>query len=342
MGVNISDIIPKREISMKELQGKVIAIDAFNTLYQFLTSIKQPDGTPLMDSNGNITSHLSGLFYRNIHLLTDGIRPVYVFDGKPPKLKEAELKKRKENKLLAEGKFEAAKSAGDREGMEKYSGRFVKITDEIIQESKDLLIALGIPVIQAPGEGEAEAAVLARKKKVWASASQDFDSILYGAPYLIRNLTLARRRKTSSGLYIDINPEMIEFERVLDELKITKDQLICLAILIGTDYNPGGVKGLGQKRALEIVQRISDPKEIFKEVEDSDRYELTFNWEEIFKQFHEYESIEEDIVFNNIDEEKVRALLLKHDFSENRIDSGLEKLRKLKESKKQKGLGDFF
>ncbi|MCH7850970.1 MAG: flap endonuclease-1, partial [Nanoarchaeota archaeon] len=270
MGVNISDIIPKKEISMKDLRGKVIAVDAFNTLYQFLTSIKQPDGTPLMDSKGNITSHLSGLFYRNIRLLMDGIKLVYIFDGKPPKLKEAELKKRREAKMLAEGKFEAAKSAGDIAGMEKYSGRFVKITDEIIRESKELLIALGIPVIQAQGEGEAEASVLAREGVVWAAASQDYDSILYGAPYLVRNLTLARRRKTNSGLYIDINPEIIDFKEVLKELKINKEQLICLAILVGTDYNPGGVKGLGQKRALEIVQKNIEPKEIFNSVEDSD------------------------------------------------------------------------
>ena len=342
MGLNISDIIPKKEINVSDLKGKVIAIDAFNILYQFLTSIKQPDGTPLMDSKGNITSHLSGLFYRNINLLTEGIKPVYVFDGKPPKLKEAELKKRKENKLLAEGKFEAAKASGDKEGMEKYSGRFVKITDEIIKESKELLVAMGIPVIQAPGEGEAEAAALAETGKVWGSASQDFDSLLYATPYLVRNLTMARRRKTSSGLYIDINPEMIIFEEVLNELKINLDQLICLAILVGTDYNPGGVKGLGQKKALELVQKHKSPKDIFKSVENSEKLEINFDWEELFKEFQEYESVDVEINFNKVNETAVREVLLKHEFSENRIDSGLEKLRKLENSKKQKGLGDFF
>lgn len=343
MGVQISEIIPRKEVTIKELKGRVIAIDAFNTLYQFLTTIRQPDGTPLMDKNGDVTSHLSGLFYRNINLLQEGLKPVYVFDGEAPVLKEAELKRRKEAKGLAEEKFEIAKTAGDEKSMRKYSGQFVKINDKIIQESKELLSALGIPVIQAPGEGEAEAATLANANKVWAAASQDYDALLYGTPILLRNLTLARKRKTSAGIYIDVNIELIEFEKVLTKLEINKDQLICLAILVGTDYNPGGVKGLGQKKALEIVQKYKFPVEIFKHIEKSNRYELNFNWQEVFKQFHEYESsTEEKIEFKKVDEKKVKELLLSHDFSENRIDSGLLKLKEVEEKKKQKSLKDFF
>jgi len=200
MGVQISEIVPRREIEIRELKGKVVAIDAFNSLYQFLTTIRQADGTPLMDKAGNMTSHLSGLFYRNINLLQEGIKPVYVFDGTPPELKQIEIEKRKEAKRIAEQKYESAKSSEDIAGMKKYSGRFVKITDEIIEESKKLLNAMGIPVIQSPGEGEAEAATLAKTKKVWAAASQDYDALLYGTPFLIRNLTLARRRRTTAGI----------------------------------------------------------------------------------------------------------------------------------------------
>lgn len=294
-----------------------------------------------MDKNKNITSHLSGLFYRNINLLQEGIKPVYVFDGIPPELKQEEIKKRKEAKRIAEQKYEEAKEKKDIKEMKKYSGRFVKITDEIIQQSKELIEALGIPVIQAPAEGEAEAAVLARSEKVWAAASQDYDALLYGTPYLIRNLTSPRRKKMPSGLYIDIKPELIEFQTVVRELEIDKDQLICLAILVGTDYNPGGVHGLGQKRALEIVQKYKYPVEIFKEVQK--KFDFIFDWQEVFKQFHEYESSQtEEIQFKNVNEKKVKEILLAHDFSENRIDSGLQKLRKLNEAKKQKGLGDFF
>ncbi|MBU2576362.1 MAG: flap endonuclease-1 [Nanoarchaeota archaeon] len=343
MGVQISEIIPRKEIEIKDLKGKIVAIDAFNTLYQFLTTIRQPDGTPLMDNEGRITSHLSGLFYRNINLLQEGLKPVYVFDGKPPELKQQEIERRKEAKRMAEQRYETAKSSEDTKGMGKYAGRFVKITDEIIEESKKLLEAMGIPVIQSPGEGEAEAAVLARAGKVWAAASQDYDALLYGTPFLVRNLTLARRRKTSAGIYIDVNPELIEFQDVLNKLQIEKDQLICLAILVGTDYNPGGVKGLGQKRALEIVQKYKYPVEIFKHVQEHEKYDFVFDWQEVFKQFHEYEvSPSSEIEFKEVNEGKVKEILLSHEFSESRIDSGLQKLRQIEESKKQKGLNEFF
>jgi flap endonuclease-1 len=343
MGVQISEIIPRKEIEISELKGRTIAVDAFNTLYQFLTTIRQPDGTPLMDKNGEITSHLSGLFYRNINLLEEGIKPVYIFDGKPPELKMEEIKRRREAKRIAEEKFEVSKSTGDEKGMRKYSSQFVRITDEIIKESKELLLGMGIPIIQSPGEGEAEAATLARANKVWGAASQDYDALLYGTPFLIRNLTLARKRKNPAGIYTDINIELIEFQKVLNKLQVDKDQLISLAILVGTDYNPGGVKGLGQKRALEIVQKYKYPVEIFDHIKGSDRYILTFDWQKIFKQFHEYESsLEEEIEFKKVNNERVKEILKKHDFSENRIDSGLERLRKIEEKKKQKGLGEFF
>jgi len=140
---------------------------------------------------------------------------------------------------------------------------------------------------------------------------------------------------------MDIKPELIEFQRVITKLDIDKDQLICLAILVGTDYNPGGIFGLGQKRALEIVQKYKYPVEIFRQVQQ--KFNFIFDWQEVFKQFHEYESsYMEDIEFNEVDETKVKKILLSHDFSENRIDSGLQKLRAITELKKQKGLGDFF
>ena len=341
MGIQVSEIIPRKEIVLSDLKGKVLAIDAYNALYQFLTTIRQLDGTPLMDKNGDVTSHLSGLFYRNINLLQEGIKPVYVFDGKPPELKSAEIEKRREAKKAAEEKFNNAKASQDIDGMKKYAGRFVKITDDVISQSKELLIALGIPVIQAPAEGESEAAVLARAHKVWAAASQDYDALLYATPFLVRNLTSSRRKKMGTGLYEETKIELIEFQSVLNQLQIDKDQLICLAILVGTDYNPGGVKGLGQKRALEIVQRFRYPIEIFAEAEK--KFEFDFNWQIIFKQFHEYESsYDEEIKFKPVDEQKVKELLLKHDFSENRINSGLNKLKAIKEAKKQKGLSDFF
>ncbi len=339
MGIQISDIIPKKEISIKELKGRIIAIDAFNTLYQFLTTIRQPDGTPLMDSKGNTTSHISGLFYRNINLLLEGLKPIYVFDGEPPELKFQERENRKKVKQRAQEKYEQAKATGDISEMRKYSQQTVRITDKIIQESKELLQAMGIPVVQALGEGEAEAAFLANAGKAWASASQDYDSLMHGATKLIRNLTLARKRKTPSGVYTDVNIELIEFDKVLNHLQINQDQLICLGILVGTDYNPGGVKGLGQRRALEVVRKYQYPVKIFEYIENSEKYQLTFDWQAVYKEFKKPECCENpEIEFKKPDKDKIKQILKSKDFSENRIDSGLKRLEQAQEKAKQQTL----
>jgi flap endonuclease-1 len=335
--------VPRKEIELSELKGKIVAIDAMNTLYQFLTTIRQQDGTPLMDKNGEITSHLSGLFYRNLSLIAEGIKPIYVFDGKPSELKAEEIERRKKLKEEAREKYEEAKSSENIADMKKYSQQFVKITSKIIQESKEFLEALGIPVVESDGEGEAEAAHLVATNNAWASASQDYDSLLYGTPKLIRNLTLSRKRKTSAGIYVDTKIEMIDMESLLSHLQINRDQLICLGILVGTDFNPGGVKGIGQMKALEIVRKNQYPIKIFEYIEHSEKYELTFDWQEIFKEFHRYAQIESDeIVFKKPNKEKIKEILLRHDFSEERIDSGLQKLDEVEETKKQKGLNEFF
>lgn len=343
MGVQIADIIPRKEIDFSELKNKTIAVDAMNTLYQFLTTIRQQDGTPLMDKNGDITSHLSGLFYRNINLITEGIKPIYVFDGKPSELKAEEIERRKALKLEAEKKYEEAKSTQNTEDMRKYSQQFVKINSKIIEESKEFLEALGIPVIESDGEGEAEAAHLVAMNQAWASASQDYDSLLYGTPRLIRNMTLSRKRKSPAGIYVDTKIEMIDFESLLSHLQINREQLICLGILVGTDFNPGGVKGIGQMRALEIVRKYQYPVKIFEYINNAEKYEMTFDWTEVFREFKRYSQLETpEIEFKKPDKAKVKAILLRHDFSEERIDSGLKKLDEVEEAKKQKGLTEFF
>jgi flap endonuclease-1 len=346
MGLNIREIIPKKEIELESLRGKILCVDAFNTLYQFLTTIRQPDGTPLMDNKKRMTSHLSGIFYRNISLLSEGLKLIYVFDGIPPKLKSKTHQRRQGNRDVAKDRFETAKQMEDLEAMRRYSSQLVRLNDEMIQESKELLEAMGIEVIQAPSEGEAEAAYLARiNKDIYGSVSQDYDSLLFGSPRLIRNLTLSKRRKTFSG-WAEVKLEMIELEKVLNILNINLDQLICLGILIGTDYNPKGVPGIGQKRALQIVQQYKQPILIFKEVEEkimSLSEEDRFDWKEIFELFHKHDVQNENIEFKKLDEEKIKRILVEeHDFSEERIEKQLAKLRNAKEKQKQKGLDKWF
>ena len=346
MGLQIGELVPRKSIKINELKGKVIAVDAFNTIYQFLSNIRQIDGTPLMDSKGRITSHLSGLFYRTTNLMARGIKLVYVFDGKPPELKRSTNRERSERKSDAEKKYYEAKREGKTEDMLKYSRQTVRMTDEIIEESKELIKALGLPVIQAPEEGEAQAAFLS-KKDCYAVASQDYDSLLFGAPNVIQNLTLAKKRRVASGAYVPVEPELIELEKVLNTLQIDHEQLICLGILSGTDFNPGGIKGIGPKKALVLVQRYKQPYSIFQAVEKQllqEGREMDFNWQEIFEIFKKPNVIKEyKIEFKEVDEEKIKRILCeRHDFSAERVDSALAKLKEAKEINKQKGLDQWF
>ncbi len=346
MGLNIREIIPRKDLDIKDFSGKIVAVDAFNTLYQFLTTIRQPDGTPLMDSKKRVTSHLSGLFYRNINLIGDGLKLVYVFDGEPPELKGKIHEKRGEARDKASERYEEAKKREDVDLMRRYSMQLTRLDDEMIEESKELLKAMGIEVVQAPSEGEAQAAYLTRyNREVYASASQDYDSLLFGAKRLVQNLTLARKRKTVSG-WVEIKPEIIELEKVLNYLEINLDQLICLGILVGTDYNPKGIPRIGQKKALDIVKKYKQPvlifdsvKEQMQNLEEKDR----FDWKDIFELFKKPKVRDFEIKFPKINEDKIREILVdRHDFSSERVEKQLDKLRGFKEKQKQKGLDKWL
>lgn len=332
MGLQIGDIVPRTSIEFKDLKGKIVAVDAFNALYQFLSSVRQPDGTPLMDSKGRVTSHLSGLFYRNIALMREGIKLIYVFDGEYHELKGKTHALRNASKQSMQDKYADARDEGDVEGMGRYSRGFMKLDEGMIQESKALLEALGIGVVQAPGEGEMQAAALVQQGEAYAVASQDYDALVVGGTRLIQNLTLARKRKTSSGDFVYIAPEVITYEGVLNALDVTGDQLICLAILVGTDFNPGGVRGIGPKKALALVKQFKYPVAIFKEVEGR----MDFDWQEIFSIFRKPNVAHAKVVFPKLNEKDVtRILVNEHDFSAERVEKQLDTLRDLKKQASQ-------
>ena len=334
MGLQIGEIVLRKEISFNEIKGKTIAVDAFNAIYQFLSSIRQPDGTPLMDSSSRITSHLSGIFYRNIALMSEGIKLIYVFDGEYHELKGKTHEKRQDAKDLAKEKYEIAVEEKDIEAMSKYSRGFMKLTSEMKDECKELLEAMGIAVVQAPGEGEMQCAHLVKQGEAWAVGSQDYDALVVGGSRLIQNLTLARKRKTVSGT-IDINPEIISYEENLNHLGLDADQLICLAILVGTDFNPGGVRGIGPKKALALVRARKTPVEIFREV----AHQLEFNWQDVFEIFKRPNVSSFKVQFPKINQEKIRQILVdQHDFSLERIEKNLEKLKESKDKSTQRTL----
>jgi len=336
MGVNLGDIVPKTKIDLKSLSGKVVAIDAYNALYQFLAIIRQPDGTPLKDHTGKITSHLSGLFYRTCNLLEMGIKPVYVFDGVPPEMKEAEIKRRSKIKEEAQIKYEKALKEGRIEEARMYAQMTSRLKDYMAEDSKNLLSRMGVPWVQAPSEGEAQAAHLTIKGDADYCASQDFDSLLFGAPSLLRNLTISGRRKLPrKKVYIEVTPEIVEMARILKELGITRDQLIDVGILLGTDFNPEGVKGIGPKTALKLIKKYGSLEKVLEKIENA---EFPVDPREI-KEFFLHPKVTDDyvLVWKNPDvDEVVNFLCGEKDFSEERVRKALQKAAKGMEKAKTK------
>lgn len=345
MGADISNIVQKHPTSIQALKGKVIAFDALNVIYQFLASIRQEDGTPLMDFKGRITAHLSGLFYRNIKLIEEGLKPIYVFDGAPPEFKQREIARRKEIKEQAEAKWRQALDYGELEEARKFAKATSKLTKEMVEESKQLLSFLTIPCITAPSEGEAQAAYLVNKGIAFASGSQDYDSLLFGSPRLIRNLSILGKRKVPrQERYISVEPEEILLKEVLSSANLTREQLIYIALLIGTDFNTG-IKGVGPKTALKIVKENKTLKEIEKHVKEKYNYEFEEDPEEIFSFFLNPPIKElESITFGKLEQEKIKQLLVHtHDFSEVRVDRTLNGLENtLKEQNVQKKIHDWL
>lgn len=326
MGISLTQLVEGQEIGFEDLFDKRIAIDAYNWIYQFISIIRQPDGTPLKDSKGRVTSHLSGLYYRTLKLLESGVKPIYVFDGKPPDMKKEVAQERRDVRAEAARAWKEALEKKDFAEAKKHATRSTTITDDIIETSKKLLDAMGIPWMQAPNEGEALCSVMCRKGDVFSVSSQDYDVLMFGSPRLVRNLSISGRKKRGSD-YVLVNPEMVLLNDVLEKLSINQDQLIMLGILIGTDYNQGGVAGYGPKKALELVKKKKTIDAVFKDL----IWDFPVSPQEIFDFFKHPKEIEYEIKFRQLDEERVRQVLVDdHEFSEERVDSALKKLRENK------------
>ncbi|MBR9691718.1 flap endonuclease-1 [Candidatus Woesearchaeota archaeon] len=341
MGTNLKELLVMDEVSISDFKNKILVIDTFNILYQFITTIRQRDGTPLKDSKGNVTSHLTGLFSRTTKLMKEGLKLAFVFDGKPPELKQKERARRVAIKKEAMKSYEIAAEKKDIEAMKKYAARTSRLTGEMIDESKELIRALGLPVIQAPSEGEAQVAYIANKGDAYAGVSEDYDSLLYGIPRLVKNLTISGRRKFGAT-YVNVTPKMISISKNLNKLGIDQEQLIILAILVGTDYNPGGVRGIGPKTALKLVKEYKhDFDRIFEEAKWDEN--LDFDWKDIYYLIKNM-PVKKDykLEFGKINKEKIYSMLVEeHDFSAERVNNAIEALMKEESKKTQKGLGDW-
>ncbi|HLD15634.1 MAG TPA: flap endonuclease-1 [Candidatus Nanoarchaeia archaeon] len=336
MGVKLTGLLPKKELSFDDLKNKRIVVDFSNSIYQFISSIRQPDGTPLMDSQGRVTSHLMGIWTRFMNLIRKDVKLIIVLDGKAPILKIKEQEERAFRKEIAKEKFQQAKDEEDIEGMAKYAKQNLRVSKEMINESRELMEAMGLPVIQAPSEADAQMSFIVERGDAWAAATTDVDPLLHGCPRLVTNLTLSQKRRLPSGKVVNITPELIELKEVLSNLGLNQDQLIALSILVGTDYNEG-IERVGPKTALKLVKQHHDFETLFKEVK------ADFNWKQIYAVFKSMPIMKNyQLKWNELDVDKVKKILVdRHDFSEERVDSNLRKTEK-KIDKAQKGLGDFF
>ncbi len=301
-----------------------------------------------MDSKGRVTSHLSGVFYRTISLLEEGITPIYVFDGTPPEEKAAEIERRRKTKEEAAKRLEEAKELAEA-NLKKYAQATSRLTNDMAEEAKRLLEVMGIPVVQAPSEGEAEAAYINKLGLTWAAVSQDYDSILFGAKRLVRNLTITGKRKLpNKDVYVEIKPEVIETDELLRKLGLTLDQLIDIAILIGTDYNPDGVRGIGVKTAYTIIKKYGDLKKaVEKNAVPKDA--INFDIDKIRSLFKSPKVVKPEgpLELGRPNDEEIREILVReHDFNEERVNNAIERLHKAIEEAKgasrQVGLDQWF
>ena len=334
MGLDLKPLLIREKTKLESFTNKIVAIDAYNAIYQFLAIIRGPEGLHLSDTQGHVTSHITGLFYRNINFLSLGIKPIYVFDGKPPSLKSAEIEHRKQIKKDATVKYERAMSEGKMDDARKYAQQTTSMKDGMVEDSKHLLDLFGIPYIQAPSEGEATAALLTTTGHADVAASQDFDSILFGARKLVRNFTNSGRRKLPNrNSYIEIEPEIIEYKKNLESLGITREQLIDVGILIGTDFNPDGFERVGPKTAIKMIKehgKLEDITQIQEQLEIID-------YNAIRKIFLDPEVAKVDkIEFGEVKYDDIISYLSnERSFSRDRVNSSLNRLKKSLEKKSQ-------
>jgi flap endonuclease-1 len=347
MGVAIGKLIEncKEKFNLdSSLKNKQFGVDAYNVLYQFVTTIRGIDGMPLKNEQGKITSHLNGIFYRMLTLLSTGAEFVFVFDGKSNKLKEKTKQERRERRTIAKEKLEFAIDQGHIENMHKYSIQSATIDENIIEESKELLNAMGISYINAPSEAEAQISYLTSKGIFDYTVSSDYDCLLFNSPNLVRNLTASGKKKVPyKNIYIDISPEIITSKCVFEKIGLTRKKLIWLSLLVGTDFNKK-VEGIGPKTAYKLVNKYDSFQEIEKYLKEKGK-QFYFDYKEIENIFLNPDiNKNPKIISGNFNRNKIEKILIeKSNFSKDRIKNSLDKYITKKENRdRQKTIDKWF
>jgi flap endonuclease-1 len=335
MGFNLSPLVVKQHLTLNDLRGKMLAVDASNMLYQFLALIRMRDGSPFTDSQGHVTSHLLGLTSRTTRLMADyGIRQVSVFDGKPPELKSRTLGERRESRNEARKEWEEAVSRSDYATAWSKAVRMSRLTQAMQDDAKKVLGLMGIPYVLAPQEGEAQAAYMARVGDVWAANSRDYDSVLFGAPRLVRYVTIAGQKYLpSKSISRPLIPELIDLETLLRSWQITREQLVDLAILVGTDFNTG-IHGIGPKTALKLIKTHGCLENLPSEIrtklpESTERVRGIFLHPEVTDQYNLQYSVTDEAGL-------IQFLCKEREFSRDKVDIVIERMRIFRNREKSK------
>uniref|UniRef100_A0A3B4ZRB4 Flap endonuclease 1 n=1 Tax=Stegastes partitus TaxID=144197 RepID=A0A3B4ZRB4_9TELE len=327
-----------KEQDIKNYFGRKIAIDASMCIYQFLIAVRQ-DGNVLQNEDGETTSHLMGMFYRTIRMLEHGIKPVYVFDGKPPQLKSAELEKRGERRAEAEKMLAQAQEMGEQENIDKFTKRLVKVTRQHNDECKKLLTMMGVPYIEAPCEAEASCAALVKAGKVFATATEDMDGLTFGTNVLLRHLTASEAKYEPAAL-------ISTFRLCYKDICRNDLMFMYLCILLGCDYC-GTIKGIGPKRAIDLIRQHGSIEEILDNI-DGNKHPAPEDW--LYKEarglFLKPEVVDcssVDLKWTEPDEEGlIQFMCTEKQFSEDRIRNGCKKIVKSRQGSTQGRLDSFF
>ena len=325
MGCNLRDLANAEDTTMDAMKGKRVGVDSFLLAFQFLTTIRDRsptgDGGPLKADNGKVVAHLMGFLSRASLMLSKGVNPVFIFDGKHPELKDDEISARRARREQAEIDWKAALDAGDFATAQKMAQRCVKYTPEMVEESIEMLSLMGIPAFRAKAEGEAQAAVMAANGQLDAVATQDWDALLYGAPIVIRNFSSDGSKRMGRI----VRAQRIDLALLLSEHELSRDQLIDLAIMIGTDFHPG-IKGIGPKTGLKLIKEYGDIESICS-AKDKDIPERLEEIREIFRNHPVVEIADSDLVQGAVDVEGLKKFLVEdRQFSQKRFDNAMELL----------------
>eukprot|EP00048_Salpingoeca_helianthica_P017004 m.235254 g.235254 ORF g.235254 m.235254 type:complete len:389 (-) comp19964_c0_seq1:23-1189(-) len=335
----IGDQAPRavKEGEITAYEGRKIAVDASMSIYQFLIAVRQ-NGDTLTNEEGETTSHLSGMFYRTIRMISSGLKPIYVFDGKPPVMKSGELAKRAERREAAEVELAKAQEAGDEEGVDKFSRRLVKATKQHSEDCKTLLTLMGVPYFEAPCEAEAQCAALVKAGKAFAVGTEDMDALTFGSSFVLRHLTFSEARKMPIKEFC--------LAKALTEMELTMEEFIDLCILLGCDYCDT-IRGIGPARAITLIKQHHSIEEILKHL-DTKKYTVPENWaykeaRELFvkPEIADPESFEPKWTPPDV-EGLVEFLSKKNGFLEERVRKGAEKLIKARTATPQTRLDSFF